>query len=110
MTITTVSVTGMTCGHCADAVTRELRAVVSESLNVDATVVDGGESTVRIESDGPLPEAAVREAIEEAGYSVVAFGSDAEPQPSGGGCGCGGCGCGGKGRRGQGVGLPIVAG
>jgi copper chaperone len=62
-----VSVSGMSCGHCASAIREEvlpLRDV--ESVDVD---VPGGLVTV---TGGPLlEEAAVHAAISEAGYEVV---------------------------------------
>ena len=66
MTTQTYSVTGMTCGHCAGAVTSELESVdgVSE-VNVD--LVAGGTSTVTVTSDTPLDEATVTAALDEAG-------------------------------------------
>jgi len=66
MTTQTYSVTGMTCGHCAGAVTGELESVdgVSE-VNVD--LVAGGTSTVTVTSDTPLDEATVTAALDEAG-------------------------------------------
>ncbi|MBN8883667.1 MAG: heavy-metal-associated domain-containing protein [Salana multivorans] len=69
-TITTVDVTGMTCGHCVSAVTQELEAldgVGNVTVNLDA----GGTSHVTVFSDGPLAEDAVRGAIDEAGYDVA---------------------------------------
>lgn len=71
-TITTVDVTGMTCGHCVSAVTQELEAldgVGTVTVNLDA----GGTSHVTVFSDGPLAEDAVRSAIDEAGYDVAAL-------------------------------------
>ena len=71
MTTTDYLVTGMTCQHCVASVTEE----VGELAGVDAVTVDlntGGASTVRVTSSAPLDEAAVRTAVEEAGYSLVA--------------------------------------
>ena len=39
--------------------------------DVEVALVEGGTSTVRVLSDGPLPAQAVREAIDEAGYQLV---------------------------------------
>jgi copper chaperone CopZ len=69
-TVTALSVTGMHCNHCASSVTRELKTVggvedVIVELHANET------SSVRIVSDEPLPEDALREAIDEAGYDVV---------------------------------------
>ncbi|NYI08183.1 heavy-metal-associated domain-containing protein [Allostreptomyces psammosilenae] len=64
---TTYRIEGMTCGHCANAVTTELSA-----LDAVATVeVDVAAGTATVTSSGPLPEQAVREAVDEAGYTLV---------------------------------------
>ena len=66
MTTQTFSVTGMTCGHCAGAVTSELKAVDGvNDVNVD--LVAGGTSTVTVTSEAPLDEATVAAALDEAG-------------------------------------------
>lgn len=60
-------VTGMTCGHCANAVTEELtrlHGVVSVTVDVPA-------GAVTIGSDQPLAEGDVRAAIDEAGYALA---------------------------------------
>ena len=69
-TTTTYGVTGMTCGHCVQAVSSEVREIAGVR-DVEVALVDGGTSTVRVVSDGPLPAVAVREAIDEAGYQLV---------------------------------------
>jgi copper chaperone CopZ len=66
MTTQTFNVTGMTCGHCAGAVTSELKAL--DGVNdVDVDLVAGGTSTVTVTSEAPLEEAKVVGALEEAG-------------------------------------------
>lgn len=66
MTTQTYSVTGMTCGHCAHAVTSELQALDGVSdVNVD--LVAGGTSTVTVTSEAPLDETKVVGALDEAG-------------------------------------------
>ncbi|GAB2758758.1 heavy-metal-associated domain-containing protein [Nocardioides pakistanensis] len=66
MTTQTYSVTGMTCGHCAHAVTTELKALDGvNDVNVD--LVAGGTSTVTVTSEAPLEETKVVEALDEAG-------------------------------------------
>ena len=64
---TTYTVTGMTCGHCAASVTEE----ISELAGVEdvAVVVETGAVTVT--STAPLDTAAVRAAVEEAGYAMA---------------------------------------
>jgi copper chaperone CopZ len=69
-TVTTLSVAGMTCGHCVSAVTGELREL-DGVRDVNVELVAGGTSTVTVTSDGPLDEAAVREAVDEAGYELA---------------------------------------
>jgi len=71
MTTQTYSVTGMTCGHCAGAVTDELKAVDGVTA-VDVDLVAGGTSTVTVTSETPLDEATVAEALDEAGDYQIA--------------------------------------
>ena len=71
-TITTLGVTGMTCGHCVSAVTSELEAVDGvKNVSVDLNV--GEASEVTVVSDAPLAEDALRAAIDEAGYEITAI-------------------------------------
>jgi copper chaperone len=66
MSTQTFNVTGMTCGHCAGAVTEELKSVDGVSdVNVD--LVAGGTSTVTVTSDAPLDDSTVTAALDEAG-------------------------------------------
>jgi copper ion binding protein len=68
MIITTYHVTGMTCDHCVHAIQAEIGRVQDVSgVDVDLAT---GEVTVR--SDHPLDDVAVRAAVDEAGYQVVA--------------------------------------
>lgn len=66
MSTQTYSVTGMTCGHCAHAVTTELKELDGVS-DVDVDLVAGGTSTVTVTSSRPLEEAQVAAALDEAG-------------------------------------------
>jgi copper chaperone len=66
MTTQTYSVSGMTCGHCAGAVTSELTALDGVK-DVQVDLVAGGTSTVTVTSDTPLNDATVAEALDEAG-------------------------------------------
>ena len=70
-TTTTYSVQGMTCGHCASAVSEEVSALAGvRSVEVD--LVAGGLSTVRVVSEAPLTDDAVAAALDEAGdYTLV---------------------------------------
>ncbi len=67
MTTTRITVTGMTCAHCVASVTEE----VSELDGVTAVDVDLATGAVVISSDRPLPDDAVRTAVEEAGYQLA---------------------------------------
>jgi len=71
MTTQTYSVTGMTCGHCAGAVTSELEAV-DGVRNVEVDLVAGGTSKVTVTSDSPLDESTVAAALDEAGDYKIA--------------------------------------
>jgi copper chaperone CopZ len=62
----TYAVTGMTCEHCAAAVTEEVAAV--EGVTAVEVSVEAG--TVRVSGDGFTDER-VRAAVDEAGYVVV---------------------------------------
>jgi copper chaperone len=66
MSVQTFSVTGMTCGHCVNAVSAELGHLpgVSEvAVDLDAD----GVSTVRVITEVELTDAQVAEALDEAG-------------------------------------------
>ena len=63
----TYTVTGMTCEHCVNAVTTELSALDG----VENVQVDLGQGAVTVTSASPLPDEAVRAAVDEAGYTVV---------------------------------------
>jgi len=68
MTESTYRVTGMTCDHCVRAVTTEVRKVPGVS-GVQVDLASGG---VTVRSDQPLDDSTVRDAVEEAGYELVA--------------------------------------
>ncbi|MFF5233588.1 heavy-metal-associated domain-containing protein [Dactylosporangium sp. NPDC000521] len=67
MTTTTYTVTGMTCGHCVNSVSSE----VSKLSSVSDVQVDLATGAVTVTSDQPLDDAAVRAAVDEAGYEVA---------------------------------------
>ncbi|MEV6868849.1 cation transporter [Streptosporangium subroseum] len=67
MTTTTYTVKGMTCGHCVSSVTEE----VTEVPGVTGVNVDLATGLVTVDSDGPIDNAAITAAVEEAGYEVV---------------------------------------
>ena len=61
------TVNGMTCGHCVASVTEEVQEIPGvEQVDV---VLETGALTVT--SDEPLDDAAVRSAVEEAGYQLA---------------------------------------
>lgn len=66
MTTTTYQVTGMTCGHCANAVSGELKSLDGvREVTVDLN--PAGRSAVTVASDAPLTPSAVEAALDEAG-------------------------------------------
>lgn len=71
MSTTTYTVSGMTCGHCVAAVTEEVGALPGVT-GVTVDLVAGGNSKVHVVSDSELDPAAVAEAVDEAGYQLVA--------------------------------------
>lgn len=70
MNTTVYRVTGMTCAHCAGAVSTELGELPGvEHVDVD---LDTGE--VAVTSEAPLDDGAVAQAIEDAGYALAGPG------------------------------------
>ena len=63
----TFTVTGMTCAHCVASVTEE----VQEIPGVTSVAVDLESGRVDVTSTEVLDEARVREAVEEAGYTLA---------------------------------------
>lgn len=63
----TYTVTGMTCGHCVASVTEE----VQELDGVEDVQVALETGAVTVTSAQPLDDAAVRAAVEEAGYALA---------------------------------------
>lgn len=67
MTTARYTVAGMTCGHCVASVTEEVQEVPGiEDVDV---VLESGSLTIT--SSEPVDEAAVRAAVEEAGYHLA---------------------------------------
>jgi copper chaperone CopZ len=63
----TYTVTGMTCGHCVASVTEEVEEIPGvETVEV---VLDTGALTIT--SADPIDAAAVKAAVEEAGYQLT---------------------------------------
>ena len=67
MYASTITVTGMSCGHCADAV----RAEITKLPGVNSVDVDVESGKVQLVSDSELQLAALRTAVEEAGYELA---------------------------------------
>ena len=63
----TYTVAGMTCAHCVASVSEE----VAEVIGVDAVDVDLGSGRLAVTGED-VSDAAVRAAVAEAGYEVVA--------------------------------------
>ncbi|MFE5185364.1 heavy-metal-associated domain-containing protein [Streptomyces sp. NPDC056628] len=60
-------VSGMSCGHCEGAVSGE----ISELSGVSSVKAVAASGEVTVVSAAPLDDAAVREAVEEAGFELV---------------------------------------
>ena len=75
-TTATYTVAGMTCAHCVASVTEE----VQELPGVEAVTVSLEDGTLQLTSSRPLDEAAVRSAVEEAGYTLALTRPDAAPR------------------------------
>ncbi len=67
MSSSTYTVTGMTCDHCVRSVAEEVSQVPGIT-DVDVDLVTGG---LTVTSEGLVDDAAVRAAVEEAGYHVT---------------------------------------
>ena len=67
MTSETFKVKGMTCGHCAQAVTDEVTKISS----VESVAVDLANGNVTVTSAYPLDAEVVASAVDEAGYELV---------------------------------------
>jgi copper chaperone CopZ len=66
MTTATYQVTGLTCEHCAHAVTGELKNL-SGVRDVAVDLHPGAKSAVTVTSEAPLAAEAVAAALDEAG-------------------------------------------
>jgi copper chaperone len=62
----TYDVTGMTCSHCADAVSSEVRAITG----VRSVAVDVETGTLSVEGEG-FTHDQVAAAVDEAGYALA---------------------------------------
>jgi copper ion binding protein len=68
MSTATYTVTGMTCQHCVASVTEE----IGEIAGVTGVDVDLASGAVTVTSQDAITDDAVRNAVAEAGYEVVA--------------------------------------
>ena len=66
MSTTTITVDGMTCGHCVNAVQTE----VGKLDGVTDVAVDLASGQVTITAENTPDTGALREAVEEAGYEI----------------------------------------
>jgi copper chaperone len=66
-TTQTYTVTGMTCGHCVTSVTEEVEEI-SGVEKVDVVLETG---SLTITSAEPVDDAAVKTAVEDAGYQLA---------------------------------------
>ncbi|WP_131737815.1 heavy-metal-associated domain-containing protein [Actinomadura roseirufa] len=66
MSTATYTVTGMTCGHCVNAVTEEVEQVAG----VTAVDVQLDSGLVTVTSESPVDVALIKDAVEEAGYEL----------------------------------------
>ncbi|NOJ60922.1 heavy metal-associated domain-containing protein [Arthrobacter sp. 260] len=62
-------VAGLTCGSCASRVTSAV-GEIDDVTDVQINLVSGGTSTVTVLSNQAVPAAAVRSAVEQAGYQL----------------------------------------
>ncbi|MEU3889982.1 cation transporter [Streptomyces sp. NPDC029041] len=67
MPATTYAVSGMSCGHCKTTLTR----VIGELDGVRGVEVDLGSGRVTVTSAGEPDDAALAEAVDEAGYELT---------------------------------------
>ena len=66
MTVTTKTIEGMSCGNCV----RHVTDAISGVAGVKRVVVSLEQNMATIESDSPVDEVALRNAVEDAGYKV----------------------------------------
>lgn len=61
-----IEIEGMMCAHCAGRVEEALKALTGESVKVDL-------ANKRAEVSGPAEDAALKAAVEKAGYKVISI-------------------------------------
>lgn len=67
MSTHTYAIQGMTCAHCAGAVTREVRRIDG----IEDIAVDVSAGTLTVSVTGDAPDEAIAAAVDEAGYTLV---------------------------------------
>lgn len=67
MATTTITVSGMTCEHCVNAVRQEITGI----SGVNDVKVDLESGRVVIDSNDPIDRDALGAAVDEAGYELV---------------------------------------
>jgi copper chaperone len=67
MSTVTVTVTGMSCGHCASSVRDEVGSIPG----VTAVDVDLASGTVTVDSEREVESDVIKSAVEEAGYQLA---------------------------------------
>ena len=67
MSKVSITVTGMSCGHCVSSVREEVAGIPG----VTAVDVDLASGTVTIDSERQVEADAIRSAVEEAGYRLA---------------------------------------
>ena len=70
-----LSVDGMTCGRCVMSVKEELGEIPGVK-NVDVILNSGATSKVTVLTDTPLDDAALNDAVSEAGFTLVGIARD----------------------------------
>ena len=70
-----LSVDGMTCGHCVMSVKEELGEIPGVK-NVDVILNSGATSKVTVLADTPLDDAALSDAVSEAGFTLTGISRD----------------------------------
>ena len=70
-----LSVDGMTCGHCVMSIKEELGEIPGVK-NVDVILNSGAASKVTVLTDTPLDDAALSDAVSEAGFTLTGISRD----------------------------------
>lgn len=85
MTTTEYQVSGMTCGHCEQAVRQEVAAVDG----VDTIEVSATTGRLVVTSSAPVSDEAIIAAVTEAGYAAARSATATElPISASSSCGC----------------------